>query len=162
MVLHNQSINSTPIFVEITLEVTKIHPVKREPSPTPPNIHLNHTLPFWKQSQRRRHPPTTPNDPSPPGHCHHSNSCGNCLRTCEDTSNLVRGPTYTFQNHTTIFLEDQSPTYCHNTISSHNAPSLTTLSPCPNPPMTTTHRIFIKEGRGTKHGVHPCTPSQTN
>jgi hypothetical protein len=41
------------------------------------------------------------------------------LRTCEDTSNLVRGPTYTFQNHTTIFLENQSLTNCHNTISSH-------------------------------------------
>jgi hypothetical protein len=56
------------------------------------------------------------------------------LKTCEDTSNLVRGPTYTFQNHTTIFLEDKSLTNCHNTISSHNAPSLTTLSSCPNPP----------------------------
>jgi hypothetical protein len=56
------------------------------------------------------------------------------LRTCEDTSNLVQGPTYTFQNHTTIFLEDQSLTDCHNTISSHNAPSFTTLSHCPSPP----------------------------
>jgi hypothetical protein len=37
------------------------------------------------------------------------------LRTCKDTSNLVQGPTYTFQNHTTIFLEDQSLTNCHNT-----------------------------------------------
>ena len=156
-VLHNQAIDSTPTFVEITLEVTKIHPIKREPSPPPPKIPLDHTLSFRKQSRRCRHPLTTPNDPSPPGHCQHSNSCGNCLRTCEDTSNLVRGPTYTFQNHTTIFLEDQSLTNCHNTISSHNAPSLTTLSPCPNPPMTTTHRIFSKEGRDTKLGspMHP-------
>ncbi len=68
--------------------------------PTPPKIHLDHTLPFWKQSRHRRHPPTTPNASSPPDYCQHSNSCGNCLRTCEDTSNLVRGPTYTFQNHT--------------------------------------------------------------
>ena len=98
----------------------------------------HHTLPFQKQSRQRRHPPTTPNDPSPPGYCQHSNSCGNCLKTCKDTSKLVQGPTYTFQNHITIFLEDQSLTNCHNTINSHNAPSLTTLSSCPNPPMTTT------------------------
>jgi hypothetical protein len=66
-VLHNQAIASTPIFVEIACEVTKIHPIKRKPSPTPPNIHLDHTLPFWKQSWRLCHPPTTPNDPSPSG-----------------------------------------------------------------------------------------------
>jgi hypothetical protein len=157
MVLHNQAIDITPFFVEIALEVMKIHPIKREPSPTPPKIHLDHTLPFRKQSRHSHHPPTAPNDPSPPGYCQHSNSCGNCLRTCKDTSNLVRGPTYTFQNHTTIFLEDQSLTNCHNTISSHNAPSLTTLSSCPNPPMTTTHQILSKEGRGTKLGspMHP-------
>jgi hypothetical protein len=79
------------------------------------------------------------------------------LRTCKDTSNLVRGPTYIFQNHTTIFLEDQSLTNCHNTISSHNAPSLTTLSSCPTPPITTTHRIFSKEDRDAKLGspMHP-------
>jgi hypothetical protein len=136
----------------------KIHPIKREPSPTPPKIHLDHTLPFRKQSWCCRHPPTAPNDPSLPGYCQHSDSCRNCLRTCEDTSNLVRGPTtYTFQNHTTIFLEDQSLTNRHNTISSHNVPSLTTLSSCPNPPMTTTHWIFSKEGRDTKLGspMHP-------
>ncbi len=156
-VLHSQAIDSTPIFVEIALEVTKIHPIKRKPSPTPPKIHLNHTLPFRKQSRRRGHPPTTPNDPSPPDYCQHFNSCGNCLRTCKDTSNLVQGPTYTFCNHPTIFLEDQSLTNCHNTISSHNVPSLTTLFSCPNPPMTTTHLIFSKEGRDTKLGspMHP-------
>jgi len=97
---------------------------------------VDHTLPFWKQSLHHCHPPTTPNDPSPPGYCQHSNSCGNCLRTREDTSNLVQGPAYTFQTHTAIFLvlEDHSLTYCHNTTSSHNAPSLTTLSSCPTPP----------------------------
>jgi hypothetical protein len=79
-VLHNQAIASTPIFVEIACEVTKIHPIKRKPSPTPPNIHLDHTLPFWKQSRRLCHPRTTPNDPSPSGYCQHSNSCGNTLR----------------------------------------------------------------------------------
>ncbi len=88
-----------------------------------------------------------------------ANFCGNCFRTCKDTStsNLVQGPIYTFQNHTTIFLEDQSLTNCHTTICSHNAPSLTTLSSCPNPPMTTTHRIFSKDGRDTKLGspMHP-------
>ena len=145
--------------MEIALEVMKIHPIKREPSPTPPKVHPDHTLPFWKQSQHRRHPPTTPNASSPPDYCQHSNSCGNCLRTCEDTSNLVRGPTYTFQNHTTLFLEDQSLMNCHNTTSSHShhEPSLTTRSPCPTPPTTTTHRIFSKEGRDTKLGspMHP-------
>jgi hypothetical protein len=80
------------------------------------------------------------------------------LRTCKDTSNLVQGPTYTFQNHTTIFLEDQSLMNCHNTTSSHNEPSLTTLSPCPNPPMTTTHRIFSKEGKDTKLGLIDTQP----
>ncbi len=143
--------------MEIALEVMKIHPIKRELSPTPPKIHLDHTLPFRKQSRCRCHPLTTLNDPSPPGYCQHSNSCGNCLRTCKDKSSLVQGPTYTLQNHTTIFLEDQSLTNCHNTISSHNAPSLTTLFSCPNPPMTTTHRILSKEGRDTKLGspMHP-------
>ena len=124
--LHNQATDSIPICVEIAREVTKIHPIKREPTPTPPKIkiHLDHTLPFWKQSRCHR---TT-------RLCQHSNLCGNCMRTSDDTSNLVGGPTYTFQNHTTIFLEDQSLTNCHNTISNHNAPSLTTLSSCPNPP----------------------------
>ena len=74
MAPHNQSIDSTPIFVKIALEVMKIHPIKHEPSPTPPNIHLDYTLPFWKQSRCRHHPPTTLNYPSPPDHCHHSNS----------------------------------------------------------------------------------------
>jgi hypothetical protein len=50
-------------FVEIALEITKIQPIKREPSPTPTKIHLDHTLPFWKQSRCRRHQLTTPNDP---------------------------------------------------------------------------------------------------
>jgi hypothetical protein len=121
-------------FVKIAWEVTKIHPIKHEPSPTPPKIHLNHTLLFQKQSWCRLHPQTTPNDPLPSGYCQHSNSCGNCLKTCKDTPNQVRGPTYTFQTHTTIFLEDQSLTNCHTTTSSHNEPSLTTLSPCPTPP----------------------------
>ena len=97
-VLHNQALDSIPIFVEIAREFMKIHPIKRKPSPTPPKVHLDHTLPFWKQSRHRRHPPTTPNDPSPPGYCQHSSSCENCFRTCKDTSNLVRGPTYTFHN----------------------------------------------------------------
>ncbi len=101
---------------------------------TTQNSPRSHIAISKKKSRRRRHPPTTPNDPSPPGYCQHSNSCGNCLRTCKDTSNLVRGPTYTFRNHTTIFLEDQSLTNCHNTISSHNVPSLTTLSSCVRTP----------------------------
>jgi hypothetical protein len=89
-ILHNQIIDSTPIFVEIAREVMKIHLIKREPSPTPPKIHLDHTLPFRKQSRCRHHPPTKPNyDPSPPCYCQHSSSCGNFLRTCEDTSNQV-------------------------------------------------------------------------
>jgi hypothetical protein len=79
------------------------------------------------------------------------------LRTCEDTPNQVQGPTYTFQNHTTIFLEDQALTNCHYTTSSHNELSLTTQSPSLTPPTTTTHRIFSKEGRDTKLGspMHP-------
>jgi len=155
-----------PFSIQVTLSNSRFcaHKIiakwRKRPHPcTPPTpkIHLNHTLPFWKQSRRRHHPLTTPNDPSLPGYCQHSNSCGNCLRTCEDTSNQVQGPTYTFQNHTTIFLEDQSITNCHNTTSSHNAPSLTTLSSCPNPLITTTHWIFSKEGRDTKLGspMHP-------
>ena len=134
-----------------------IIPTSASPPPHHPKFTSITHCHFWKQSRHRRHPPTTPNASSPPDYCQHSNSCGNCLRTCEDTSNLVRGPTYTFQNHTTIFLEDQSLMNCHNTTSSHNAPSLTTLSPCPNPPVTTTHRIFSKEGKDTKLGspMHP-------
>jgi hypothetical protein len=75
---HNQAIESTPIFVKIACKVTKIHPIKRKPSPTPPKIHLDHTLPYLKQSRRRSHPPTTPNDPSLTliTHCQFGNNHG--------------------------------------------------------------------------------------
>jgi len=36
------------------------------------------------------HPPTTPHNSSPSVYCLHINSCGNRLRTCEDTSNQAR------------------------------------------------------------------------
>jgi hypothetical protein len=84
---HHQAIASTSILAEIAQELTKIHPIKLEPSPTPPKIHLGHTLPVRKQLLRLHHPPTTPNDSSPPGSCPHFNSCGNHLRTRKDTSN---------------------------------------------------------------------------
>ena len=79
MVPHHQAIASTPILVEIARELTKKHPIKGEPPPTPPEIHLNQTLPFQKQSGSRHYPPTTPIDPSLPCFCLQSNSCENHL-----------------------------------------------------------------------------------
>jgi hypothetical protein len=87
MIPHHQAIASTSILAEIGRELTKIHPIKLEPSPTPPTIHLSHTSPVRKQLQRLHHPPTTPNDPSPPGYCPHFNSRRNRSRTRKDTSN---------------------------------------------------------------------------
>ena len=95
---HHQAIASTSILAEIARELTKIHPIKLEPSPTPPKIHLGHTLPVRKQLLRLHHPPTTPNDSSPPGSCPHFNSCGNHLRTRKDTSNQARALSHTSQN----------------------------------------------------------------
>ena len=95
---HPQAIASTSILVDIAQELTKIHPIKLEPSHTPPKIHLGHTLPVRKQLQRLHHPWTMPNDPPPPGYCPHFNSCGNFLRTCKDTSNQTRALPHTSQN----------------------------------------------------------------
>ena len=75
----------------------KTHPNKRKSSLTPP-IYINQTSPFWKQLQRRCHPPITPNDPSPSGYCLHFNSCGNHSRTREDTSNQARAFPHASQN----------------------------------------------------------------
>jgi hypothetical protein len=98
MVPHHQVIASTPILLEIALELTKKHPIKGEPSPTPPKILLDQTLPFWMQSGSHHHPPTTPIDPSPPGFCLYSNSCGNHLTTREDTLNQKRDFSHTSHN----------------------------------------------------------------
>ena len=84
---HHQVIATTSILVDIAQELTKIHPTKLKPFHTPPKIHFGHTSPVRKQLQRLHHPPTTPNDPSPPGYCPHFNSRRICLRTCKDTSN---------------------------------------------------------------------------
>jgi hypothetical protein len=48
--------------------------------------------------------PSTDNtkDPSPPGYCQHSNSCGNSLRTCEDTSNQARAFPHTSPKYTSV------------------------------------------------------------
>ena len=95
---YHQAIASTSIHAEIARELTKIHPIKLEPSPTPPKIHLGHTSPVRKQLRRLHHPPTTPNDPSPPGYCPHFNSCGNCWRTRNDTSNQAQALPHTSPN----------------------------------------------------------------
>ena len=51
----------------------KTHPIKREPSLTPPKIHIDQTLPFRKRLRRCCHPLTTSNNPSPSGYCLHFN-----------------------------------------------------------------------------------------
>jgi len=38
---HHQAIANTPIIKKIAWELAKIHPIKREPPPTPSKIHLN-------------------------------------------------------------------------------------------------------------------------
>jgi hypothetical protein len=95
---HHHAIASTSILVEIARELTKIHPIKLEPSPTPPKIHLGHTSPVRKRLQRLYHPPTTPNDPSSPGYFPYFNSHGNCSRTRKDTSNQAQALPHTSQN----------------------------------------------------------------
>ena len=114
MIPYHQATATTPILGVIALELVKEHPIKCEPSPTPPKIHLDQ-LPFRKQPRCLRHPLTTPNDPSPPGYSHHSNYCGNCLRTCKDP--LVTTPPSLTMSH----------------LSQHY------LLVNPPPPMTTTH-----------------------
>jgi hypothetical protein len=95
---HHQAIASTSTLAEFARKLTKIHPIKLEPSPTPPKIHLDHTSPIRKQLGRLHHPPTTLNNPSPPGYCPHFNSRGNCLRTYKDTPNQARPLPHTPQN----------------------------------------------------------------
>jgi hypothetical protein len=95
---HHQAIAFTSILAEIAQELTKIHPIKLEPSPTPPTIHLSHTLLVRKRLRRLYHPLTIPNDSSPPGYCLHFNSCGNCSRTHQDTSNQARALSHTTHN----------------------------------------------------------------
>ena len=95
---HHQAIAFTSILAEIAQELTKIHLIKLEPSPTPPTIHLGHTSPVRKRLRRLHHPPTTPNDPSLPGYCPHFNSCGNCWTTRKDTSNQARALPHTSPN----------------------------------------------------------------
>ena len=50
------------------------------------------------QPRYRCHRPTTPSDSSPPGYCLHFNSCGNCSRAHQDTSNQARALPHTTQN----------------------------------------------------------------
>jgi hypothetical protein len=81
--------------VEIAWEVAKTHPIRHGSSLTPSKIHIDQTSPFWKQLRRRCHPPTTPNNVSPSGYCLHFKTCGNCSRTCGDTSNQEQAFPYT-------------------------------------------------------------------
>jgi hypothetical protein len=55
---HHQAIAFASIVAEIAQELTKIHPIKLEPSSTPPTIHLGHTSPLRKRVRRLHHPPT--------------------------------------------------------------------------------------------------------
>ena len=71
-------------------------------SPTRANhlpVHLGHTSPVRKQLRHLHHPPKTPNESSPPGYCPHFNSCGNCSRTYQDTSNQAQALPHTTQIH---------------------------------------------------------------
>jgi hypothetical protein len=45
---HHQATAFTSILVEIARELANTHPIKREPSLTPPKIQIDQTLPFWK------------------------------------------------------------------------------------------------------------------
>ena len=95
---HHQATASTSVLVEIAQEVAKTHPIKHDPSLTPPKIHIDQTSPFRKRLQRCCHPPTSSNDPSPSGYCLHFNSCRNRSRTHNDTSNQARAFPLTSQN----------------------------------------------------------------
>jgi len=43
---HHQAIASTSILAKITQELAQTHPIKREPSLTPPKVHINQTSLF--------------------------------------------------------------------------------------------------------------------
>ncbi len=98
LIPHHQAIAPISIPVEIARELAKTHPIKLKPSNTPPKIHIDQTSTFRKQSRRRRHPPSMPNNPSPSGYYQHSNYQENCLRTCEDTPNQAQAFPHTSQN----------------------------------------------------------------
>ena len=83
MIPHHQVIAPISILAEIAGQLAKTHPIKLEPSHTPPQIHINQTSTFQKRLRRRRHPLSTPNNPSPSGYCQHSNYQDNCLRTLQ-------------------------------------------------------------------------------
>ena len=61
-------------------------------------INLGHASQVWKQLRHLHHPPTTPNDPSPPGYCPHFNFHGKCFRTRKDTSNQAQALPHISQN----------------------------------------------------------------
>jgi hypothetical protein len=53
MISHYQAIAPISIFAEIACELAKTHPIKLEPSHTPPKpkAHINQTSTFWKTLQ---------------------------------------------------------------------------------------------------------------
>jgi len=59
---HHQAIAFTLIFADITWELAQTHPIKHEPSITPPKIHVNQTSPFRKWLRRLKYPPTASNN----------------------------------------------------------------------------------------------------
>ncbi len=58
----------------------------------------------------------------------HSNSCGNHLRTCKDTSNQVQGPAYNSQNHTLAINLSQFVTITTSYLSQNYSTVLPLLS----------------------------------
>ncbi len=129
-ICHHWATASTWILAEIARELVEIHPIKCKPSLTPPKIQIDQTLSFWKCLLRLCHPPTMPNNPSPPGYCFYSIFCGNHSRTCSDTSNQARA----FHHPPKIQINQTSPFrkrlrhLCHPPKASNNRHHWTTGS----------------------------------
>ena len=71
---HHQAITSTSILAKIARELTQTHPIKCEPSLTPPKVHINQTFHFQMWLLHHCHPPTMPNNSPSSGYCLHINS----------------------------------------------------------------------------------------
>ena len=103
---HHQATASTSILAEIAREFANTHPIKREPSLTPPKIHINQTLSFRKRLRRRCHPPATQNDSSPSGYCASTSVLAEIARELAKTHPIKHD---TSLIHPKIYINQTSP-----------------------------------------------------
>jgi hypothetical protein len=91
----HQAIAITSILAEIAQELVKKHPIKHEPSLTPPKIHIDQKLPFRKQLRPRCHPPTMPNNVSQSGYLASTSIIAEIAQELEKTHPIKHEPSLT-------------------------------------------------------------------